>query len=286
MLATFMLPVARFGRSLALGFALAMVAVGAAPASAQSIEDARQRWFDADFEGALGAFEAVLASPALTSAQALDAHRYVAVLALALGREAAAQAHADAAVALDPEVTPPEGAPEAAEALFRMAQRRQGGHPAALSIDTPVTLALGAPGRVVAHLEPSPAELIGELRLRCGAEEAHGPPPSVELAVLPREALDCVAEARTAAGAILFSTRRELTFAPPEVEVAAARPVDLAPPAGHAVPDPAPERRRKLWPWLVGASVLAAAAVGVTVGVVVGRRSDEAQFGGTTVVGW
>jgi hypothetical protein len=33
-------------------------------------------------------------------------------------------------------------------------------------------------------------------------------------------------------------------------------------------------------------SVLAVAAVGTTVGVVVGRRSDDAQFGGTTVVGW
>src|SRR5262245_60593252 len=80
-------------------------------ARAQSIEDARTKWFEADFEGSRDEFRRVLASPSLTPTQALDAHRFLAVIHLALREDDAARAHADAAVALDPSSTPPEGAP-------------------------------------------------------------------------------------------------------------------------------------------------------------------------------
>ncbi len=258
-------------RARLLPFAFAFVVGAAAPAAAQpaapTIAEARERWFEAEFEASLAGFEAILEAPDLSPGDALEAHRYLAALCQILGDEEPARVHADAAVALDPSIEPPDGAPPQARDLFLMARRRIGGREATIVVEAPEPLVLEEPGRVVARVDPAPPALFADLRLRCGAASREGAPPSVELSVTPEGDLTCIAEARTASGAVLRTTHR--TF-------------DLAT-AGAPV---AETRGRRAWPWVVAASVVAAAAVGTTVGVVVARNGRDPELASTTVVGW
>lgn len=257
--------------SLVLHASFACALVGATgTASAQNIEEARGRWFDADFEASRDEFRSVLASPALTPAHAVDAHRYLAAIHLALGESEAARAHAEAAVALDPSAEPPEGAPRGAEDLFRMARRRLGDRRAELTVEPRGAVARGVAVTVVTHLDPAPPALEARLVVRCGTAEATGEPPAVEVVVVPESDVVCVAEARTPAGAVLLSVTRELHLPVRTSEAGALGDGEV---------------RRKRWPWIVGSVALAAVA-GVVTGVVVHNHNQPASFGGTTVVGW
>jgi len=243
-----------------------LAAAGRATADEHTtIELARERWFDADFEAARDAFVAVLARPDLTAAQALDAHRYLAVLFVVLGDEAASRGHADAAVALDADVTPPEGSPRVAEDLFRMALRRVGGA-AAITIASAGSFALGERGEVVARIEPSPPLLVDRMRLRCGADEATNDGATVTIPLEPTGLVVCTAEALSIGGAVLFAKTTELV------------PFGLG-----RIDGGQPARRRRAWPW-VAASI--AVAAGATTILVVRRDPRDVGFGGTTVVGW
>jgi hypothetical protein len=260
-------PMRRYRRALRLVvFGAALLATHPSRASAQSIEEAREQWFEAEFESALAGFEAVLARPDLTQARALDAHRYLAVLNQLLGHTAEARSHADAALALDADVEPPEGSPPAAIDLFLMARRRLGGREATVTIEATVPLTLSTPGIVVAHVEPAPPTLFQALRIRCGGAELHGPPPTVELSIVPGELVECTAEAVTSEGAVLRTSHRIF---------------DLVDPVGEPS-----EGGRKAWPWIVAGSIVAAAAAGTTVGLVLANRPDGANVVDTTVVGW
>ncbi len=241
----------------------ALTVSGPAPAAAQSLDDARALWFEADFEGARREFRELLESPALDAPKALEAHRHLAVLYLVLGDDARARDHAEAAVALEPDVTPPEGSPGAAEALFRLARERVGAAGATLAIDAPAPLVVGERGTVRASLEHAPPALASSVRLRCDGAEARSAPPTVELEVVPEGTVHCTAEALSPRGAALVSFERELVTGSDDDE---------------------PRERRPL-PWIIGASVAGAAIVAVVVGVTV-AGGDDAEFGGTTVVGW
>ncbi len=183
------------------------------------------------------------------------------MLFLVLEDEPRAREHAEAAVALDPAVAPPEGAPGAAEALFRSASERLGGGRARLTIEALTPVEAGETARVRAALAPAPSALASTVRLRCDGVEAQSAPPAVELDVNPRGPVRCTAEALSPRGAALLAADREL-------------------PTGEGEP-----RERRPLPWIIGGSVAGAAAIAVVVGVLV-ARDDSAEFGGTTVVGW
>jgi hypothetical protein len=249
----------------------------ASRADAQSIEDARGLWFDADFEASRDAFTRVLESPALTAEDALDAHRYLAVLALVLDDEPGARGHADAAVALERDVAPPEGAPSSSVDLFRMARRRLGDAAATLTISSPAPLRHGVRGVVVARMANAPPGLVATLQITCGDDVAEGPVPSVSVAIVPDGAVTCSATASTHAGAALFMVHRELdvTGAPVVPEVTSGPNLDTARDA---------RRVRRI---AIVTTVLALAAAGAVTGIVIhGRNGEDVSFRGTTVVGW
>jgi hypothetical protein len=191
------------------GLACVLGLVTALPAAAQSIEEGRAAYLAPDFDRARATFEQALASPGLTRADAVEAHRYLAALASFLGDDAAARAHAQAAAALDPAAVAPEGAPPAVVALFDAARRELGGVAAALRIEA-------AGSHVRARLAPAPELLAAALRLRCdpGPAEATGPPPelTVDLGPEPPASATCRAAAATAAGAALLTAEQTLAF--------------------------------------------------------------------------
>lgn len=248
---------------------------GVSPVQAQSISDARGLWFDADFEASRDAFTHVLASPSLTTPDALDAHRFLAALLLVLEDEAGARAHAEAALALDADVVPPEGAPSSAAGLFRMARRRLGGREAALTLEASGPARYGANVSVIARLDPAPSALVRSITIRCGDEEASGAVPSVTLPLEARDDVTCVAHARTEGGAPLLEA--ELTL-----EVT-GRPVVVARAEGEPTRDTSHRARN----WAIAGAVVALAVGGTVTAVVIrDRNNGDVRFAGTTVVGW
>jgi len=226
---------------------------------AQSIEMARERWFEADFEASREAFAQVLGSADASPMEILDAHRYLAALYLLLGDEESARRHADAAIALDSGVDPPDGSPPAVMDLFRMARRRAERREAYVVLSTSMPPALSEPTLVIASLRSSPPGLVGQLRLRCGERESEGPPPELRLEVVPEGRLACSAEATTPAGAVLFGTQEDF-----QVEGIS----------------------RRTFPWIIAGVAVGAAVVLTVVAVAVAKRPGDAQITGTTVVGW
>lgn len=248
-------------------------------ADAQSLGQARSLYFEADFEGAIDGFQAVLDRPDATRRQIVEAHRYLAGLRTALGQGEAAEQHAAAALALDPEVAPPEGAPPEAQALFARLKARPDLHAARLAIDAEPELQLTVPSRIVARLSPAPPLLFETLTLRCEgagtAGQARGSPPSLALELAPTASspVECHAEALTAAGAALVARARTLPLVTPpatEQEEDAGGPL--------------------AWHWAVG-GVGAAALIAVIVGIAVSRSPDRCEAGtacfrATEVEGW
>ncbi|MBC7174192.1 MAG: hypothetical protein H5U40_17240, partial [Polyangiaceae bacterium] len=117
------------------------------------------------------------------------------------------------------------------------------------------------PGTVRATIEPAPSALVSSIRLRCDGIETTGAPPSVEVSIVPTDAVSCRSEALSARGAALLATEREVSLGR---EASGRRAV----------------------PWIIGASVAGAAIVAIVVVAAVGGDEDNARFGGTTVVGW
>lgn len=254
---------------------VATVVVCASPAAAQSIDEARRHYLQAEFEEAVAGFEAVLEAPSLTLDEAVEAHRHMMALRQLLGDEAGAVRHAEAAVALDPTVAPPEGASPALGEMIAQARERLGGR-ARLRIEAPEPLALDEAGRVVAELAPAPEGLVGELRLRCASgssvEEQRGPAPSVELSITPVDAeVLCSAAAATMGGATLFEAREELLIGATEDGPTPAGGGDDGVAIGVGVG--------------IGAAALIAAGVVLAV-VFLGGGGSTANLGPPMVEGW
>lgn len=267
----------------ASSFALTWLAVAyGAPAAAQSIEEARRLYLDADFQEAIQEFEGVLASPGVDALEAEEAHRYLAMLRVLMRDEPAARRHADAAVALDPDVEAPEGAPPEVSALLDAAREASGRRRAAIAIAAEGTVTSGERTRITATLAPAPEALAAVLSLRCAsggasADERGAPPSvSVELAV-EGESVVCRAAAGPASGASLITARAELAPAEPT----------RAGPSGALAPD-RDEEEGGAGPWLwigIGAGVV---AVGTVVAILVtgGGGSEDASLGSPRVEGW
>ncbi len=239
-------------------------------ASAQSVERGRQAYLDAEFEGAVEAFEGVLDGATLSPEDALEATRYLSALELMLDHLERARVHARAAVALDPQVRAPEGSPPAAEALLRETARE---------VDGAARLTIRSEGgtRVAARLSPVPEGLVTELRLRCGEDTERGAPPSVSLASTASGDVSCDAEAVTGAGASLFTTSQTIALGGAALALGPAGEEERE--GGEGAP---------LWPWIVaGAGALAALGIVIlVVAVVAGGGGDQASFGDTSVEGW
>jgi len=254
-------------RGLSVVFAIALLGL-AGPAAAQTLESAQQHYLEAEFERAGAELDAVLERSDLDAATAVEAHRLLAALHLIFEDRAQAREHADAALALDPATTAPDGAPLELTEIFGQARSATAGRRPLLEVRAEGWLHADRPGRVLALLSPAPPRLVPELRLRClhgGSVLAHeeGPPPEVGLEVTPPQgarAVTCEAQAATAGGAVLFETSVELTVGVP------------------------------WWPWVVGAGAVVV-TVAILVGVLVGTRDEgvgngPVRLGVPEVLGW
>lgn len=162
----------------------------ASVSSAQTLDEARRAYLEADFRRSAETFEAVLETPSVDRAGAVEAHRHLAALRLLLGDAALARRHAEAAVALDPATSPPEGAPPAAESLFDEARDAFGGRAAAIAIEGETA---GDDLDVRASVSPAPEALADRIGLRC----VHGADAAEETAELPEVALRIARPAQT-----------------------------------------------------------------------------------------
>ncbi len=237
-----------------------------AAARAQSLDEARTRFYGADFDGARTAFEALLGAPSLTRAQAIEAHRFLAVIALGQGQHDHALDEARAAVALDPDVRPPAGTPPEGRRLFEEARRSLGPGGAQLSVASGPSLT-GEGAAVTASLLPYPDALKGRLTLACdGAgvppQQQSSTPPAVRLTVVRPSSgtLTCTARLASAGGTILMEQHVILHVSP-------------AHPRERARPVP--------WGWIAAGTgvALAASIVAIVLAVSVSSQGNTAAFG-------
>lgn len=235
-----------------------------AGAAAQSVEEATELFYAAEFQAAGASFEQVLASSSLAVADAAEAHRFLAAIRSLEGRQDVAAEHAEAAVLLDPTATAPAGASRLGT-LFDAARSRTHGTRARMRLDVEDTD--GA--RIVsAELSPAAIVLVSRTRIECVRPDAvsrdvERPGPAVELELDAAFAVDgttCTATGLTSGGAALFSARRVLG-------------------AGGDESFP--------WEWVAIGAGGAAAALGIVlVAVLVSSSSPSVEVGGIAVTGW
>ena len=257
-----------------------------AGASAQGVEEARRLYLAANFQEAVPAFEAVLESASSTREDIFSAHRHLAALHEMQGESERGLAHARAAVALEPTVTAPDGAPPEVTALLDRARDELGGR-AEIGIDTPSgPLTYAEPGVVRARVERAPDGLFAQVRLSCdgdgdGATTASAAAPEVTAEITPRAAsVRCQATAATAAGAIVLEVSRALS-----VEGAPGGAARDGADGTHLATESSDEAATPAWPWLLagaGALVLA----GAIVAIVLVAQPDQASFGGARAEGF
>ena len=234
--------------------------LSAAVARAQSAEEGRRLYMDAQFQEAVRAFESVLASAAATRADVLAAHQHLTALHVFLGNEEAAVRHAEAAVALDPEVRAPEGSPPQVAAALDAAREEVGGR-SSLSIVPAGEILPSEQVTIAATVAPAPPALVSSVWLRCVAEgappaEATAAPPRVSIAITPGASapeVECTAAARTAGLADVARVVERMPVSGNEALLGASDGDDDD---GGGVP----------WVWVgVGAAAVALAAVIVVV---------------------
>lgn len=231
---------------------------------AQSVEDARRHYLEAEFDEAIAGFEAVLSRPSLDAAAAVECHTHLMTLRLLLGEADAARVHAAYALSLDPASSAPAGAPPEATQLLTEVRAELGG-PARLSIAPLVAPEEGQATTIQASLDSAPDGLFSSVRLRCAsgenAADESSDPPSVELTLSPDEEIFCRASASNNAGAVLLRVRETFVLGEEQDEA-----------AGGTSP----------WVWVgVGAGVLAVAAAVVAVVLLV--PNDQATLGPPTI---
>lgn len=198
-----------------LSATLAVCLFTSGTARAQGIAEGRELYFDADFEAAVEAFEAALEGRDITRREAATAHIYLGALRFMFDRLDEARSHVEAAVALEPDIEAPDGAPTELRDLVVDVRRDLGG-PARLEIHTDGEMAPGRRVEVRATLDPAPFRLEVSISLECFSGEqsvadAHGPPPEVSTWLrFEEEGLRCSAEALTSTGAMLIRNTREL----------------------------------------------------------------------------
>ncbi|MFO0709446.1 MAG: hypothetical protein U0353_06380 [Sandaracinus sp.] len=195
------------GRAIAVAAALLTASlVGVSTARADGLDRAVALYLDADFGGAEAAVREVLAAPDTRADELARAHALEAVLAALDDDGASAVDEAlRRAVALDLEVTLPEGAPRGLGERLEAARAAQRARPLTL------TIALEGEGdarAVVAQLSGERAGLVSEAALLCRG--ADGAERSGARVVLGGGAFDCRAVASTERGQVIREARREV----------------------------------------------------------------------------
>ena len=243
-------------------------------ASAQSIEDARSQYLEAEFHESMESFETILLRPEVTHRQALEAHRYLATLKAMLGSKKSSKAHVRAALALDAKAQPAPGSPRTVVDAFSITREEFGGRSAEIAIE-------GVRDRksriVTATLDPSPSRLADRISIRCHHEgQASGnvsPLPSVSVTVPTTEPVECQAKVVTGGGAVLMTKSADVGDNLPGLS-----------PIGSDGRRSDGSAKKKKWPWIV--AVVGALAVGGTVtGIMLAKnkKSNSVKLTGVTV---
>ncbi|MBI2894980.1 MAG: hypothetical protein HYY06_15605 [Deltaproteobacteria bacterium] len=253
------------------------------PAPAQTVDEAARAFSEARFDDSRAMFTAVAASSTASVPDLAEAHRYLTALDLLFDRPSSARAHADAAVALQPRVTAPEGAPEETNALFARASSARGGQAVELGIDLPPDPIAGAPVRARARIGGVPDMLSGPIELRCRgsgeATEATSSSGAVELAVAtrgmrPGDGIRCEASARTPQGALLREGTRSVVL----------RALQDGRPRGAVATDRGGSG--STWIWIGAGAGAAVVATAVVVGLLASSGGGEITLGRPQVEGF
>ncbi len=268
------------------------------------LDDAIASYEEADFRAALRTFNLAARDADLSVDEFLLLFEMRALVHHAMGNESAMLRDLERVAALRPSYQLGGLAPPPVRKAFEEMLQTNGG---TLGVELVVEEKdFGGKPYVVARVERVPKGLVDHIGLQCRVEPdgrlmtrtAQG--TSARLA-LPKSGAHqgCEASAQTRRGTVLFSASVEGTR--PQ------RPVEAAPPAAFAaeplptvVPaksqgvfqmpqykDPVDEpaaKKKKKWPWIVAASVVAVAG-GVTAGVLLSKSSKQSQpaAGGVTV---
>jgi hypothetical protein len=253
--------------------ALAALAL-AGDAGAQEAPDGVALFEQARFEEAQAWFRLVLVAPDANDAAVTRAHLYLAAIALAAGEQAAAEAHAAAAVTLDPAVTAPPGAPPELDSMLRLAASTLPRGGLSIELDGPECRERREPVRVRAALTTASPALAASVTVRC--EAGDGPPaevrsngPTAELEIAPDvdgpgQAMTCLATARTAGGVPL-------------------RAAELRIPSCDDDHHPGRRRRMSPWGWVGVGGGAALVTVAIVLAVVL-SRPDMADVGAPELV--
>ncbi len=267
---------------------LAAVFTLAAPAArAQSVDvrAGRDEFEQARFERAVSSFSRVLADPAASRADVVEAHRYLMTIRAAEGDQPGASAHANFALALDPSVTAPSGAPlAAAQTLDRIRALRTRG-PMRVQLRFEARSTEQQPVPVAAEAVGAPAEASLRLRLRCRSNtvasvsvEQDSLAHALRFDVPPAPVgalLHCEASIVTAEGQILERATIEDRVRP-RPPVAAAVPLAPAPSARIALtPAHQPARAPSAAVWgAIGVGAAALIVGAIVIGFVAGLPND------------
>jgi len=190
----------------------------AGSAFAQTLDDGLEAYNDADFRRAASLFEGLLGAGSLTRNERGIAFVHLAALQLVFEHQERAAQLARAAVAMDPEVQPPEGVGAAILGLLSEALEASGRQRLRLRLFADPPLVAGGQGHITAELEGRPEGLDTVLALRCNpaegpavVERGTGGSTTVDL-TLPDEGevLPCEAVAETSDDLELLRLEREL----------------------------------------------------------------------------
>ena len=270
--------------------AFATACAVAMPAWAQEaeLEAARTAFYEANFRRARDLFTELLESPSLTREGATEAYRFLATAELLLRHADRARGHAIRAVALDPDVQPPEGSSSRAGRVFDEARDALGGEALRLRLSSESSDGDGQ--TVTARLTPDVAELVERVRLRCARSASDPSPRTAEVLVAEAREVElhlagararwsCAATAETAHGAVLVRAVHR-TESPREM---------------GSRRDRTRTRRHRddetsgmpLWPWLVGGGAVVVGAI--IVGIAVATSGDDLttiELGPVDVPAW
>ncbi|MBI2896279.1 MAG: hypothetical protein HYY06_22165 [Deltaproteobacteria bacterium] len=278
--------------------AIAFVAIFPLSASAQApaLANGRAHYLGARFEEAERTFESVLEDSSSSRADVVEALRYMAVLRLVRGARGEADRAALRAVSLDRGLTPPEGAPPDAAAVFDAARNRVPPGGLACSLELPPAPVAGAPVGARVTVIGDLGALVATASLSCGGREARGTPEpgdggrataqiAVDAGPAGRETR-CTARLLTAANVVLaeatgsFVARGAGSDDPDGDD-------DVSAGGGRFIGGSTNDRRRDEggFPWVwVGVGAGAAVAVAVVSVILLSSGSDEAQLGPPEIV--
>jgi hypothetical protein len=284
---------------------LAIVLLARADAWAEvgALANGRAHYLGARFGEAERAFESVTEDAAASRADLVEAFRYLAVLRLVRGLRADAEEAALRGASLDRGLTPPEGAPPTAAALFDAARSHVPAGGLSCSLELPPRPVASSPVGARVHVVGDLGGLVATASLRCGGTEHRGTPErdpagdagaafaeiSVDAGPAGRRTT-CAARLLTSANIVLAEASGSFVAREAVVDAMGGGDrvrlvADVDGPGSSGRADHDDDRRGGGFPWVwvgVGAGVAALGAV--VAALLLTSGSDEAYLGAPTVV--